>query len=179
MGLGACVLLGLIESTSIHAMRTAAGRAHDWPEALIMTLPSWILLAVTAPGILALARRYSFDPQNWRKSVLVHSSASVGLGVVHLAAMSLTWVTLSEPTTWARFVRIFDICFRYLFLLEVLTYWAIIGTYLAVHYSNLRASLVEARLTALRTQLNPHFLFNTLHAILTRSRLSRTRSNTA
>jgi hypothetical protein len=67
VGLGASVLLGLMESTSIHAMRTAAGRAHNWPEALIMTLPSWILLAVTAPGILALARRYSFDPQNWRK----------------------------------------------------------------------------------------------------------------
>ena len=31
--------------------------------------------------------------------------------------------------------------------------------------ADLRARLAEARLAALRTQLNPHFLFNTLHAV--------------
>jgi signal transduction histidine kinase len=36
---------------------------------------------------------------------------------------------------------------------------------LATEASDLRARLAEARLLALRTQLNPHFLFNTLHAI--------------
>jgi two-component system LytT family sensor kinase len=49
----------------------------------------------------------------------------------------------------------------------VLTYWAIVGMYLALHYSNMRTSLAEARLAALRAQLNPHFLFNTLNAIST------------
>src|SRR5262245_13158460 len=36
-----------------------------------------------------------------------------------------------------------------------------------VHASQLEARLAEARLAALRTQLQPHFLFNTLHAIST------------
>src|SRR4029077_3383259 len=54
-----------------------------------------------------------------------------------------------------------------LFYLDLLTYWAIVGMYLALHYSNLRTSLAEARLAALRAQLNPHFLFNTLNAIST------------
>ena len=61
----------------------------------------------------------------------------------------------------------FLVAFRLLFILDVLTYWAIVGMYLALHYSNLRTSLAEARLAALRAQLNPHFLFNALNAIST------------
>jgi sensor histidine kinase YesM len=62
---------------------------------------------------------------------------------------------------------VFLVAFRLLFYLDVLTYWGIVGMYLALHYSNLRTSLAEARLAALRAQLNPHFLFNTLNAIST------------
>jgi two-component system, LytTR family, sensor kinase len=38
---------------------------------------------------------------------------------------------------------------------------------LQAHAAELHAQLAEARLAALRTQLDPHFLFNTLHAIST------------
>ncbi len=38
---------------------------------------------------------------------------------------------------------------------------------LQAHAAHLQAQLAEARLTALRMQINPHFLFNTLHAIST------------
>ena len=39
--------------------------------------------------------------------------------------------------------------------------------YLALHHADLRAQLADARLTALRAQLNPHFFFNTLNAVST------------
>lgn len=38
---------------------------------------------------------------------------------------------------------------------------------LQAHAAHLQAQLAEARLEALRMQLNPHFLFNTLHAVST------------
>jgi len=38
---------------------------------------------------------------------------------------------------------------------------------LQAHAAQLQAQLAEARMTALRMQINPHFLFNTLHAIST------------
>jgi two-component system, LytTR family, sensor kinase len=41
------------------------------------------------------------------------------------------------------------------------------ATRLEAHAAELHAQLAEARLAALRTQLDPHFLFNTLHAIST------------
>ena len=55
-------------------------------------------------------------------------------------------------------------------------YWGIVGGYYAIDYARelrrrelsatqLQASLTEARLRALRAQVNPHFLFNTLNAI--------------
>jgi two-component system LytT family sensor kinase len=41
------------------------------------------------------------------------------------------------------------------------------ATRLRAQAAELHAQLAEARLAALRTQLNPHFLFNTLHAVST------------
>jgi LytS/YehU family sensor histidine kinase len=59
---------------------------------------------------------------------------------------------------------------------EMMTYWAIIGLAFAVTYyreaqdrtvaaAKLETKLVETQLQTLQSQLHPHFLFNTLHAI--------------
>ena len=59
---------------------------------------------------------------------------------------------------------------------EVLTYWAVVGVSHALDYyrkyrereiraSQLEAQLARAQLDALRMQLQPHFLFNTLNTI--------------
>ncbi len=67
---------------------------------------------------------------------------------------------------------------RLSFLPDFMVYVAILGAALARDYflryqarldetRDLQAQLTEARLNALRTQLNPHFLFNTLNAIAT------------
>ena len=72
---------------------------------------------------------------------------------------------------------------RFWFLDDFVLYLAVLGAGLAREYSTrlrrrheeavrleaeaarLAAQLAQARITALRTQLNPHFLFNTLHAV--------------
>ncbi|NJM53308.1 MAG: histidine kinase [Blastocatellia bacterium] len=57
-----------------------------------------------------------------------------------------------------------------------MTYWAILGVGFAItyyrrfrerelHSSQLETQLVKAQLDALKMQLHPHFLFNTLHSI--------------
>jgi two-component system LytT family sensor kinase len=62
------------------------------------------------------------------------------------------------------------------FLDDLMVYFAVLGTGVARDYllryhahleetAQLRAQLGEARLDALRAQLNPHFLFNTLNAV--------------
>ena len=86
----------------------------------------------------------------------MHASACAVFGLVHLVVITPFRVLIAgEPLNWAHLVRAFVLAFRLLFYLDVLTYWAIVGMYLALHYSNLRTSLAEARLAALRAQLNP------------------------
>ena len=75
--------------------------------------------------------------------------------------------------------------FRFSFLYDFMVYVVVLGAALARNYflryqarldetrrlhaeaAQLHAQLADARLDALRTQLNPHFLFNTLNAIST------------
>src|SRR5262249_51352134 len=70
---------------------------------------------------------------------------------------------------------------RLLFTTYFVWYWAIVAVYYAFEYyretqvqlkraAQLQKGLMEARLQALRSQLNPHFLFNTLNAITVLSR---------
>jgi two-component system LytT family sensor kinase len=143
-------------------------RPISWQFAVIWTLPSWLFLVPVGVAAIALAGRFPFDRRNWGQSVVVHLSASVAFGLVHLAGITPIRVLLAgEPLSWGHIVAAFGVAFRLLFFLDLLTYWVIVGMFLALHYSNLRTSLAEARLAALRAQLNPHFLFNTLNAIST------------
>ena len=143
-------------------------RQVSWYFAVIWTLPSWLFLVPLAAGTVVLARRFPFERRNRVQSVFVHLVACVAFALVHLVGITPVRALIAgEPLIWARLAQVFLVAFRLLFYLDVLTYWAIVGMYLALHYSNLRTSLAEARLAALRAQLNPHFLFNTLNAIST------------
>jgi LytS/YehU family sensor histidine kinase len=113
----------------------------------------------------------------------VHLAASIAFAPVHL--LSVGW--LYYQTHAHANVPSLGIMLRgwinNFVMLDVLTYWAIIGGYHALEYhsrfrasevnaarlaaraARLEASMTEARLNALRMELHPHFLFNTLNAI--------------
>jgi signal transduction histidine kinase len=152
----------------MEAAWTYAARQVSWHVALVWTLPSWLFLLPLSAATVVLAGRFSFERGNRARSVVVHTLACALFGIVHLGAITPFRVLIAnEPMTWERLTHAFLVAIRLLLYLDVLTYWAIVGMYLALHYSNMRTSLAEARLAALRAQLNPHFLFNTLNAIST------------
>ena len=148
---GFSAVRGLMEAIYVFATRGVG-----WRTALLLTLPSWLMLAPLAAGTIVLARRFPFERRNWMRSAFVHVVASVAFGLIHVVGITPFRVLLAaEPLTWERLVPAFFLAFRLLFYLDVLTYWAIVGMSLALHYSNLRTSLAEARLAALRAQLIP------------------------
>lgn len=144
----------------------------QWTEALLSGFATWYPWLLLGPGVFWLARRFSFDPERWRWSFLVHLPASVLFGALHGV---LRWCV--GPFVDSRPIPIDRIIIGQL-LLTVLSYFVLVAAHQAiVNYrryrerelraSQLEARLAQAQLEMLRMQLHPHFLFNTLHAIST------------
>ena len=149
------------------------------PFLLALNLGYWYSWACLTPAILYLARRAPFiDRDSWKFALAVHVPGVFVVTAAHvvLAVSSQTaivWLVGQEQRSWtAEAQRMFFNNFDW----EMMTYWAIVGLSHALRYHNeaqdraLRASqlethLVEAQLQALQRQLQPHFLFNTLHTI--------------
>jgi signal transduction histidine kinase len=138
----------------------------------------WFLWAFATPGILALARRFPLDGPRVGRTLLVHVAAGLSMGALMgavtlgLSVLAGTTIGPSGDLTVATAVRSTCIwaCFGLLF------YAATSSVGVAMDYqrklrerevaaSRLEAQLVEARLNALRMQLQPHFLFNALNTV--------------
>ena len=182
--LGLATLIGLAEAAQVYVGVVAQGREIPWARAMVATMPSWYVLALLLPPCIWLARRFRLDDSEWRTAVAIHLLASVLFTAVHIGLSS--WFTDYVLTSAAPPVSFFRNLARPLtiyFVLDTLFYWALVGGYYAFDYgrrlrerertaaelalktSRLETSLSRANLEALRMQLNPHFLFNTLNTI--------------
>ncbi len=155
---------------------TSGGREISFGRALLVNLPFYWLWALLTPAILGLARRFPLERSRWKRSLAVHVGASVVLSAAQLlVAGALLYAVVQSGGTnslsWA-----LGSFFRLNFHANVLTYAALVGlawgaeTYEKFRDRELAASrfqtqLVSAELGALKMQLQPHFLFNTLNAI--------------
>ncbi|HTS01084.1 MAG TPA: sensor histidine kinase [Thermoanaerobaculia bacterium] len=155
---------------------TSGGREITFGRALFVNLPFYWLWALLTPAILGLARRFPLERARWKRSLAVHAGASVALSAFQLlvaGTLLYTFVQTGPTRTLARALGSF---FRLNFHANVLTYAALValawggdtyGKYRdrELAASRLQTELVKAELDALKMQLQPHFLFNTLNAI--------------
>src|SRR5262249_26266355 len=137
---------------------------------------AWLLRVPLVPLVWLLADRFRLDRHNWRRSGLVHLIASVILADVHLV-LSLWVRPFFQPLLGLPEVTLsFSASMLTYFPHNFLWYWAVVGIFYVLHYhsealekmvvaGHLQADLMLAQLQALRSQLNPHFLFNTLNTI--------------
>lgn len=174
MLLGIWTLIGSFFGVQIYldaAYSAQGGKpAMSWPQALILSLSQWYIWAILSIPVLHLARRFHFERKYWRRRVILHLLSGIFFALLKLFIEGLMrkLIPWAPPANTPPSTIVFHIA--------VLTYWAIIGTAHAIDYyrrfrerelraSQLEATLTQAQLLVLKMQLQPHFLFNTLHSI--------------
>ena len=147
-----------------------------WGRYLLISLVQWWSWGLVTPFIFWLDARLPFKENQLFKRILAHLPVSVLVTILY-SCVVLALGALFQLQPWSA------IGGKYLratlfpaFLWSWLVYWVIIGVQQTVRYyqhyidSELRVARMErssseARLNALRMQLDPHFLFNALNTV--------------
>ena len=164
-------VFALLLANQTHMMSELAGRPAPWARILRSSLLDAYLWAFATFVIFWLARRFPLERRRVLPHIAVHIVAAVGLSLARAAFM----VELSRHVDWLG-VRSFRPQFWGSSGIHLVFYALVLGVAHAVLYygryrdreraaEQLAKGLSEARLQALKMQLQPHFLFNTLHAI--------------
>ena len=135
------------------------------------------LWALATPLVLWAATKIPIERSNWLRSLLLHVPISLGLSMIVTAIGHVfVWLywgrTMGRPFSFERMTRFVVANFSEgigIYMLIALISYAL-GYYRRYHESQLKtfqleAQLSHAQLQALKMQLHPHFLFNTLHSI--------------
>ena len=169
--LAAWAVFGLISSNQYYTQAELTGRPESWEKVLLNAQFEMFLSALSTLVIFALARRFPLERGRMRRGGEVHLLGAVVLSLARIAVM----VEASRRVDWLDH-RPFELQFLRSFHQHILFYLLLLGIAHAVLFyeryrereraaERLAASLTEARLQALKMQLQPHFLFNTLNAI--------------
>jgi two-component system, LytTR family, sensor kinase len=181
---GACAAMGILEVAKDYVMGHIRGNGVPLLVSVRNEALWWVLWMCLMPAVILLARRFPFDGGRWRKSAAIQLALSIILSVGHIAAFSALYFWAVGPITPGATAGSMTSAFtaRYL-AFDVLLYAGAIGVYFACEYfarfrqfaieaaqaesraARLQLNLVEARISALRMELNPHFLFNALNAV--------------
>jgi two-component system, LytTR family, sensor kinase len=165
-------LSGLFSAANYHQMAAGDGDPVSWRHALGTAMSSSYLWIPFTIAIFRLSSRFPLEGVRWRRSLLVLAGGWLGLvlaraGLVMILNRWVGWYTSLPPFGSVLVTSLSNNTFLY---------WMLVGVAHALHYaqrtreremeaSRLTAQLAQARLDALKAQLHPHFLFNTLHSV--------------
>jgi len=165
--------LGVVSGTQVVVGMRAVGMQHNWTALFFVSTVSWFVWACATPLILWLGQRFPwrFWPVHLGACLLIAVADACWNGALnyYLNPLALTgqlpsWSYLAISALWGRFH------------VGLTVYAAILTADYAVasvkrlgmreaEAARLTAELSRAQLDALRRQMEPHFLFNTLNGI--------------
>jgi hypothetical protein len=188
---GVWTFIALAGTGSIYQLYRSTGNPASFISTLGLEFSQILTYAPLTPFVFAFAIRYPLQRGNWLRRSLVYLAGGLVFTVAHVTLRGLTpygfwdsqthrWVSAIWDSQAGAF-RIQWQMFEMLFFRNVVD--DVTGTYLpivliahAVCYyrrfrdrelraSELETQLAKAHLQALKSQMQPHFLFNTMHSI--------------
>lgn len=172
-------VIALISAVYFYAWRRIGEQPvlWSWPMLIIAKLSVWYCWGALTVLIIKLGRWIPFQREHWLRWGATHLVLSLIIVIAFMLYYSVAMFVLrSGAETDTSFVRMFGILSSWHQSFYFLAYWAILGIDYAISYYNrfrdrqfraaeLERRLALAQLDTLKAQLQPHFLFNTLHMI--------------
>jgi two-component system, LytTR family, sensor kinase len=179
---GAWTVFGAFFATREFAHHFLAGQPLDWTRIPLWFVTGYLWAALT-PAIQYLARRFPFTRTGWKRAVVAHACGSALFAATELlvwlgVCLLLQFHDLSG--FWHEYwnVLVLDVHVQIWVYAVTLAVIILVDFYevaierekkaadLQLRASQLQTRLTDAQLEVLRTQLQPHFLFNTLNSIM-------------
>jgi two-component system LytT family sensor kinase len=174
------LLLSFLFALQAMTINLNRGFPPDFLENLKVNLIQWLPWSILALFALQLAKRYPLDLKKWYASIPLHVLFGLFFSVIQSFIYTIYSVILYGFTKMHP-IKYFLASMTKITSFHLLTYAVIVvAGQMWIYYgknkenelrtSRLETQLVLAQLDVLRMQLNPHFLFNTLHTILAQVR---------
>ena len=172
LGFAFWTLIGLSFAFQFYISSAKAGLDVTWKQAVSYALGDWYVFALLSVPVIWLAGRFQFETGKRALSLLVHLPCSVLFSLAYMILRAFVGHWQSE----ASFTEAFQPLLVKTWHFNLLIYWVIVAVSFAFGYygkfrerelraAELEKSLAQAKLHALQMQLNPHFLFNSLHSV--------------
>jgi sensor histidine kinase YesM len=173
------LIIGLTFAAQQYISMNQKGFPTTWGPPLKEQVPFWLVWGLISPLIFSASRKITMSREQWKSGLLKHVPLAISFSLLHLTIYLAILVFIGESdarkaiTSSAEFLSLLA---KLNFGIRIWSYVMLAAIGYAIDYygryqegtiraSQLEAQLAQAQLQALKMQLHPHFLFNTLNSI--------------